>query len=574
MTRRTHTLATAMTSRALCTLLSLLTLTISASSALAQSQDAVLVLSHGGIEQLDVIDIQPTPQGDLEIVDLGRLRIFSTQDGPQTLEDLRVLPDGRLLVAGFSKRQVALLDPLDPEQNLRLYNSPDSFSQLTSVAVITYGAFGSPTRFAFSDSQLSLVSIYDTQDKAIVRRDGAFITGGRASFAQSILLPGGRLATATNWNALGVYAVDLIELTPQDGGPTLTRFTNTTHIDQPAQTFVRQEIDQLRDLMGLDAQTLLVTTRFSVFAMTTSGEILWRLTTADDPELNGELASARVSPGGKLIVASFEPGAWTKPHPNHQVHWYTLPQAPEAQPTRAAVTGPLSRAPRRIEPYLSTGGTGTLNYSAGLQDLAAGDLSDLDIKAPLALSGQRLRPNEQISASVTFVNQGINAIGLSKLAVIAFEGGDCQDPQASLRVLLEATDILIEPMSERALEGAIRFDNNSPLKPGNWCTQAAAQAKDGQWLTFGPELTIDVFEDDMQGPKPLPFEDLGLKTPSDMDLADMGGEDMNAPKPATNPDEGCGCTQTTPQSGASYALLWGVVLGGVALRRRIKLTPK
>lgn len=559
-----------MTSRARCFLLSLLTITLSATGAMAQSQDAVLVLSHGGIEQLEVQDLQPSPQGDLQVVDLGRLRIFSAQDGPQTLEDLRVLPDGRLLVAGFSKRQVALLDPLDPEQNLRLYNSPDSFSQLTSVAVITYGAFGSPTRFAFADSQLSLVSIYDTQDKAIVRRDGAFITGGRASFAQSILLPQGRMATATNWNALGVYAIDLIELTPQNGGPTLTRFTNTTHIDQPAQTFVRQEIDQLRDLMGLDDQTLLVTTRFSVFAMTTSGEVLWRLSTADDPELGGELASARVTPGGKLIVASFEPGAWTQPHPNHRVRWYSLPEAPAISPTPLASTGPLARAPRRIEPYFSTGGTGTLNYSAGLQDLATGDLSKLTVKAPLALSGQRLRPGEQLSASVTFVNEGINALGLSKLAVIAFEGGDCQDPQALLRVLLEINDVLIEPMSERALEGAIRYDDASPLRPGNWCTQAAAQDKDGQWATFGPELTIDVFEGDTTGPKPLPFEDLGLQTPSDMDLADMGAGDMDTPKPSKQPDEGCGCAQTSPQHHSATALLWGLILGGLALRRRRK----
>lgn len=560
-----------MTSRALCTLLSLLSITLGATGAMAQSQDAVLVLSHGGIEQLEVQDLQPSPQGDLQVVDLGRLRIFSAQDGPQTLEDLRVLPDGRLLVAGFSKRQVALLDPLDPEQNLRLYNSPDNFSQLTSVAVITYGAFGSPTRFAFADSQLSLVSIYDTQDKAIVRRDGAFITGGRASFAQSILLPQGRMATATNWNALGVYAIDLIELTPQNGGPTLTRFTNTTHIDQPSQTFVRQEIDQLRDLMGLDAQTLLVTTRFSVFAMTTSGEILWRLNTADDPDLGGELASARVTPGGKLIVASFEPGAWTQPHPNHKVRWYSLPEAPASTPTLIASTGPLSRAPRRIEPYFSTGGTGTLNYSAGLQDLATGDLSKLIVKAPLALSGQRLRPDEQISASVTFVNEGINALGLSKLAVIAFEGGDCQDPQASLRVLLEATDVLIEPMSERALEGAIRYDDSSPLKPGNWCTQAAAQDKDGQWITFGPELTIDVFEGDPTGPKPLPFEDLGLQTPSDMDQTDMGAGDMGPSTPSKPPtDEGCGCAQSKPQRHSATAILWGLILGGVALRRRRK----
>lgn len=545
-------------SSALSALAALTLLSLATQTAHAQSQDATLVLSHGGVEQLDIIDLIQAPQGQPQLLDLGQLRIFSAQEGPKTLEDLRTLPDGRVLLGGISKRGVIIVDPLDLDNPQPLYQSPDTFSQLSTIAVANYGAFGTPTRVIFADSRSAIISIYDTQDAAVVRREGVFINGGRASFAQSILMPQNRLASATNWSALGIYAIDILDLGAQ-GGPSLTRFSNTTHADQPAQTFTRDFIQELRDLIALDADTLLVTTRFSVFAMTTSGELLWRLNVEEDEALSGELASARVTPGGKLVIASFEPGQWTQPHPNHRIHWFALSEDPKTPPTRITQTGPLSRAPRRIEPYHSTGGTGTLGYTAGLDTLPSGEVSQLSIKTALAFTGVRLRPDDTVDASVTFINEGQSAIGVKQLAIVATEGTRCDDPTLPLNTLISSGPRIIEPGAEYALKDQLSYDQASPFKkPGTWCAQAAAQDADGQWFTFGQEVLLDIVEGDKPGPKPLPYDDLNLSQ-GDMDhSADMGA-DMAAPTPGAkpNPDDGCGCTSTKrpPLSGALGALL-------------------
>ena len=512
----------------------------------AQSQDAVLVLWHGGVDRLGLLDVRerlgaasagadPGQPAPWEVVDQGQVRLF--EGSPQTIEDVRVLPDGRLLLTGINKKRVLVVNPDDLTQQL-VYDPQNTFAQLETAAVVTYGAFGAPTRVLIADSQPSLLSIYDVEQRAIVRREGLFLPNAKAFFAQAILLPEGRLAVATNWRSAQVSGIDLIDLTPGPERPARVRLANVAHEGQPAQTLIAPALSDLRDLMGLDAQTLLVATRHSVLAVTRQGQLLWTLELSS---LGGEVASARVTPSGRLVVATFEPGQWTSPHVNHRVHWFAWPTAPEEAPTWLASSGPLERAPKRVEPWSSTGGTGTLNYRAGLQDLEAGQLSELTLQTPLTLSADTLGAQDAISASVTWLNPSPRAVAAWRAAIVATRGERCDDPQQPLQVLAQQEALLFEPGQTRALTATLRAQ--APLSPGRWCVQAALRADQGPWLTFAPELALTVLDDQGQSKPRLPSRDLNLRQPGQ--AQDMGqDQDQGGQRPSTpEASEGCACAQ-------------------------------
>lgn len=541
-----------MTPRRLSTSILLLLMCLAPLSVLAQSRDAVLVLSHGGVQSLDLLDLQPGVNQSFDVIQ-GSVRLYPQNEAPQTIEDLRVLPDGQLLTSGIRKNQLTQFDPLNTSHTT-LYTH-NTRSQLKSLSVITYSAFGTPRRILFTDNSNSIVNIFDTQTEKIVWRQSLFITGGVTSFAQAILLPNAKLAIATNWSALDLHAIDIVELAPGPG-PSLTRFSNTTNIDHPEQTFIREQIDELRDLVAIDAETLLVTTQFSVFAMRTNGDILWTINMADDLNFGGEFASARITLNNTIAIATFEPGVWVQPHPNHKIHWYRIDQN---QPQRITQSGPLPKAPKRIEPAQSTGGTGTLNYRAGLQDIGQGDLEDINITMALTLSATMLDVGDALNANFIIKNASNQAVTLKRMAVLATAGNDCDAPGQPTIPILEETELIVEPDAELGLAGDIDINEESILKPGQWCLQAGIQDVEENWKVFAPRQVITVNNEQGNTKPKVPTRDLRVSTP-DMP-ADLGTMDMTMEPspPPSNPDDGCGCRQIPTHPTPPWFALLGIL---------------
>lgn len=537
-----------------------------ASSAPAQAEDSVIILYEGGVQTLDVLEIEEGVGASFDVIDRGVLQIIPRDAQPVTLVDVKVLRDDRILLSGLSNSGVAVWDSQTEELEY-VWRPSSNVSQVESASVATYTPSGTPQRLLLADSAPSTVQIWDQLTQKFTWRRALFLPGARARFTQAILLPDARVAVATNWVQPGIVGIDVIELRDPEGDdtPAHIRIANRDHDGGPPELIVQRLLDEVRELIALDSETFLVTTPHNILAMKHDGTIDWRIDITADPELGGEFASARAFTSGRIAVATFEPGRWVDPHPNHRLHWYDII---DNVPTRIATSAALERAVRRVEPRAGTGGTGTVGFESTLEISADGELADVQIDRALSLSRDLVRQGQQLEGSVQFANTSERGVEAAKVAVLAVPDANCF-PTGDIQTLFEQEDVIIEPLALFELTGSITIDEG--FASTTWCAFPALQNKDGEWLNLvSHAVNFQVQSiDAMSGFPKLPSQDLDVKTPTPGDMPDMGvtAPDMSlhTPEPEPEPASGCACSQHSAPTGD--AALLGIV-GLLMLGRR------
>ena len=555
---------------ALAMLLLLSTLLFGAQEAAAQ--DGVLVVPHGGVRALPQMTIERI--GDQwSVADLRAVEIFPAPENARVIKDARVLPDGRILLSGIDDTDIGVSDP-DTGEYALVFRSENVFSSIESGVIAGYSPSGNLARVLYTDPSLSVAGIYDRTLEREIWRASLFVTGARALLVQAILLPGARIVTATNWRSIGVSGIDRFELAADPNTPSQVRMATAMHEGAPEELLIVPELDSLRDVMALDADTLLVTTRYKLLAIQFDGTILWELDTLDDPMIQGEFASARVLPSGRIVAATFEPGVWTSPHPNHRVHWFTPPEG-DQPPARIASSQGLSRAPLRVTSADGTGGTGTAGYEAELGQANDGSPEQLQLSERFGVAPDITRVGDILKGRLVYQNSGDSGVVLARLAVVAIPGNSCIPMGIEPRTLWEREDLLIGPGSDYAFTGEVTID--ATFEQGPWCAFIEMEDVRGNIYT---QLEInDIWEvageDGMETFPKLPGKDLELvvgESPPMEPEPDMGGGDGPVYEiPDPEDDRGCGCRQPGKNPGqedGALLLLGAALLFGVRVRRK------
>ena len=535
----------------------------------ASAEDGVVILYEGGVQTLDVLELEAGAGGSLEVIDRGELQIIPRDEPPVTLVDVKVLRDDRILLTGLSNSGVAVWDSQTGE--LEYVWRPDSnFSQVESASVATYTPSGTPQRLLLADSVPSTVQIWDQLSQKFTWRQALFLPGARAHFTQAILLPDARVAVATNWVQPGIVGVDVIALRAEPGeAPAHIRIANRDHDGGPGEVIVQRLLDEVRDLIALDDQTFLVTTPHNILAMKHDGTIDWHIDITADPDVGGEFASARAFTSGRIAVATIEPGRWVDPHPNHRIHWYEIT---DNVPRRVATSAALERAVRRVEPRAGTGGTGTVGFESTLEISADGALADVEIDRELSLSSERVRRGQQLDGSVQFANTSERGVEAAKIAVLAIPDENCF-PTGETRTLFEQDDVTIEPIALFELSGTLTIDES--FESTTWCAFPALQSKEGEWINLissAVNFQVLPVDEDTGYPK-LPSQDLDVQTPDPEGSPDMGApepdmSETSPPPPTPEPERGCACAQSgVPAGDGMLAGLFGLLLLGMRRQR-------
>ncbi len=555
----------------LCATLSALTLTSLRASAQDDRSDALVTpyapTRHGALFTLS--------QG--EALQLADVELVPAPREAQVVRDVKVLPDGAFLLTGPDQGVVRS----DPREGLwqRLMTPLDMFATIESASVSAYDSLGRPSQLLITDSQPTIVSLWDVGSQAYTWRRNLFVPGARGFFAQGIVLPEDEVAIATSWRSLGLYGIDLIDARdPARQGP--HRIANLAHAGAPDALTLMGELDELRELMALDAQHLLVTTRLALFVMRRDGEIVWRVDVGDAVGLTGELASARALPSGLIVAATFAPGFWTQAHPDHRVAWIAPPSADSPQPSLVARSGALPWAPRRVEAREGTGASGTLDYVPGQLATQPGELEDLSLTGPPQLTPEVSVPGALVRARFTLRNDSEGELGPLRVALLARAGEGC-DPAQPAQLVVELADVRVGAEADYSFDAQGRL--GVAFGPGRWCAQAAVRrSEDTAWRVLSPSASFEIAQPG-QSTITVPTQDLGLERGE----PDMGGDtDMSesdeemGPGRASGADEGCACALPGGRTRAPSALLWLVMLSafgarqGASWKRRSMARPK
>ena len=550
---------------------------LTAPTALAQGvaeEDAILIVPHGGVRELPKMTIEEL--GGAWSVSISRsVPIFPAPQEAQVIKDARVMPDGRILLSGIEDIIVGVSDP-DAQTFSPVFTSENIFSSIQSGVVAGYSPSGDLARALYTDSALSTAGIYDRLLEREIWRASLFVPGARALLVQALLMPGARIITATNWRSIGVSGIDRFELAPSPDVPAQVRFATAMHEGAPEDLIIVPKLADLRDIMAIDEETLLVTTRYMVFAMTFDGTILWTFDVQDDPQIQGEFASARILPSGRIAAATFAPGVWTSAHPNHRIHWLSAPEGGQP-PVRLATSQSLSRAPLRVTSALGTGGTGTFGYEAERGQVNDGSPEQLQLSERFGVAPDTTKPGELLKGRLVYQNTGDAGVVLSRLAVVAIPGNSCIPQGVEPRLLWERREVLIGPGSAYTFDGEVTIGED--FETGPWC--AFVELEDASGELF-PQLEInDIWEvtgeDGMETFPKLPGKDLSLvvgEAPMEPE-PDMGmgpGQDVIDIPGAGDDTSGCGCRQpgTSPANTPDIPGAILIALGAMAVgwRRR------
>ncbi len=526
-------------------------LTCTASSILpthAAAQDRVVVVPANGTTTLPLYGITPHADGGFTVTSRETLDVIPPPRGPQRIRDVKVLPDGSFLLAGLDEEGVAQSDP-DAGTLEFLWISEARFTRIESASVGAYDADGAIRRLVITDSNASLLTLWDVETEAPVLRQSLLIPGSRAIFSQAITLPGGRLITATNWSSVGVFGLDIIDVV---GGPAADarRIANREHGGAPTPLALQPALDEVREVMALDEETFLVTTRYTLLGLDLAGDILWSYDLRDDPSLGGEFGSARALPSGRIAAVTYEPGKWNVPHPNHRILWFARQGAPTTGLERLAVSEALTAAPLRVAAAAGTGGTGTLGYQAVLGEGATGDVANIALADSVRLDRSTIAQGESVMTSVTFRNTAAEATTAPRLLLEAIPSTNCLPEDDAPRALVSRSDVVFAPLATNILSGNATITADFP--PGTWCVYPAIERADGSrraLLAGGAALTVTSPGD---GGIMLPSEDLNLRVdPPDMGMTTRDMTVIDIPQ-----DHGGGCACHTPGNSSEPPYLW------------------
>lgn len=555
------------------------------SPSLASAQAPVLVLPHGGVRALPAYTLERQPSDDTWRVTRQADRVILADDQPlERFTDVKTLPDQSLLLSGLlqAPRSGVAIATLSPRAAEVILEADNDFTRIDSASVATASAPGTPSRLLVADSNTSFVSIWDLEQRAFIWRQPLSISGTRATLSQAIAMPRNRVVTAAHWPALDLWALDVFHLTPEDGTPARYKIASRDLNTLGSDDLVEPSLANLRDVMALDADTLVLTTTTTILAIDIeSAEVLWTIRAADLDALRGELASARLTPDGHLVAATFEPGKWVEPHPNHRLHWFALSQSSRTTAPSLIATSPsLDRAPQRVTSRESDGGTGTLFYEGAIDPGQSG--SDLSVITPTgqpSLDFVNLKQGARTTATVTFSNPSSQTLTPPSLAIAGAAGDNCQLGTLFATNLVTAPPgARLDPLGVYTLTGDLEIPLDA--SPGSWCIFPAIKLEDGTWRHFTRFATkITVVSEDGSGGADLPRQELpvesfepGTSMPPDQG---MGEDDMGMGPTVTFPEDegsgGCGSCTTTSRNTSPNPLFLLIVfgaLGRLARQRR------
>ena len=533
-----------------------------ASPLFAQTPRDVHVLGHGPLRVAEAYRL---------VADGSVLRLPSVPlvpdlaSEPVEVSDLKVLPDGQLLMAKHLSKGVVTYAPgaMAPKA---LWD-PQGLDLLVSTAsVAAYTPVGSIARLVFAETRTSQIFLYDVLTDRLLYSTTLLLPGGKAEPVQAIVMPGDRVVVASNWPREGLSGIDIVTFGPQ--GTLRTRLATRAHDGGPQSQIVVPELEEVRDLQGLGADTMVVATAKAVLALGVGGEVAWRLEVAQDPKLTGSVSSVALLGSGEMAVTTLEPGFWTEPHPNHRVHWYTLPAGPGEAPLWLGSSPPLERAPRRVTSAMGTGGTGTLGYTAGLMDVAGGELSSVESSGVLGLMPGSIRQGGEVTLTQTLRNTGEVLVYLSAARWLATQGSGCMPGAVPPVVLLEQRGLSLEPGMQQEVSQPLR----PALPPGSWCVYLELEGPRGEKeARFAQGALLEVEADSGRATVQVPKRDLELQV-GDFGSPNEMGQDMGqggSGAASGGGGEGCGCGQTGSQTPGGWPLEVLGCLGALwALRRQ------
>ncbi|MEZ4459963.1 MAG: MYXO-CTERM sorting domain-containing protein [bacterium] len=502
----------------------------------AQSPNAVQVLFHGGQSSLYGIDLV-----DDVAVELGP-RAITVE--PEASLDMKLLPGGGVLLGQASGRgfavydaQQALVSLLDPTRRYR---------EVSRVAVASYAAFGVPSRMLIGDSFSSVVTIRDLQTNQTVWYRSILNGNSFGKVAAVAALPDNQALVAARWDDLGISVIDIFDVSVI-GDP--LEIASQDYAAAPFDTVVVPEIAQIRDVFARPDGTLLVGTASRVVLLSPDRQLLKQLPLAMFG-VSGEVASVRWTESGLVAFATYEPGAWTRPSESHRIHWW------DPQTDAVYSSGSLTAAPAAIDAWAGHGGTGTENFLAGLDELALGNLSDIEAQA-ISLNQTTFVRGDEIRVRVVATNRGAFPVPTQGFRVDA-ANRRCDEAVDFTEDIGQGTPIIVYPAAVQEFNAVRVVDSRIP--PGDWCVRATVSDESGALLELSPRLDVLVLD---QGTMGTPLE----STPLDFNEAPDMGDDMADMGPQREPgnDDGCGCSSANGLD-ASVLALFGLVL--MTLRRR------
>lgn len=521
-----------MRNRPLIAALAVLLITIGAASAQAQSEDAVVVLFHGGVESVLALDL-----ANAGVQELGHERIAQTQWSGL---DFKRLPLRGHLLSQASGAGFAIFD--SEAQPSFIFDEEFRFRSVPSASVAGYVALGEPGRILMADSFQGVVSIRDIKTDRLVWFENFQIQGSFPDFASAIVMPQNRVVIAANWPSLDLKAIDIFDF---EGGEIQRRqIANRVVVGAPEDSIPVESFDEeIVDVFGLPDGDLLVSTTFSVMRMTDAGEVVWRFDTASDPTISGEVRAARLLPSGKFVVATFKRGRWVESDPDHRIHWLSGPPL-----ERVASSSPLERAPAGLDLYQGHGGSGTFNYEAGFAENALGTLDAIEL-SQFSLSAEEFERGDNLQATASLRNTGDLDVILSE-ATISATPGTCDAPNGPSVELASASGITISASTTFVLMNEIVVSFDFDL--GSWCARIEAQDLDGNQDSLAT-MEFGIVDEAQDRPSPVDVSDLEFDRPMTEADTDMGGD---AGGQEISMDEGCGCGSTGASHGTPFVLLF------------------
>ncbi|MEM1347856.1 MAG: MYXO-CTERM sorting domain-containing protein [Myxococcota bacterium] len=566
MTRALHLTATACVT-ALCSWCSL-----HPSSAYAQSgPEDVVVITHGGTRSVTLVTVD-------DLGDTSNLTQFVLpEDRPSELiASVRALPDGSLLLAGVGDARVVRV--LADGALRDTYVSPRRFPELTSAAIAGYASNGAPTQVLVTDASSSQAIVRDLRRGADIWTTSLSVPpqgsalGSQARIFQGAVLPGGRIALAAQLTTLDTWTVDIFTLAGADDPEMRQQLSSRPYPQQPPTTRVAPELERARDMTALDADTLLLASATSAFALKTDGSVAWTIDIADFLDVGGEIAAARKLDSGRIAVATFEPGVWTQAHPNHRVHWFELTEREEgvSAVTLIRSSTPLQRAPKALGALRSTGGTGTFRDSSGLGAPSGGGATTaLEVSKELLLTPESASLGQRLTVNYEVTNTSQAPVGVTRFVVAALPNAACQE-ETPTRILAETNATTLAPLATFTLEASVFLDANSGYAPGTWCAYAAVQDNDGSWARLGDAVTFAI----TGAPTDiLETEDLSLEEFDDSapDPDDPEGDLDAVDLPEVS---GCGCQQPVGRPTAPWSIALVLLAMGWMIARRRRRTQQ
>ena len=503
--------------------------------------NAVLVLPFGGIQSLPIRDLN----GANEVISLGFRRVVPVGEDVR-ISDIKVLADGSHLLADVSGRGFAITDKDGNYRNQ--FSEPNTVPSIKSVSVATYFSPGEPSILAIAESSAQIIVLRDSASGQVIWGESVRQGDGQGELVQIVVQPGNRVSLAANYASLGLSVIETFNVTSNAQEP--IRFANIESSGQPTNTIIVPGMDDIRELMVLEDGSYLITTRVKVFLLSSEGLLLWTISSGDYPEVGGEFSSGRKLPSGLIAVSTYEPGAWTRPHFNHRLHWLD----PMTR-NLIATSDVFSAAPIRVEPLRGHGGTGTFDFNAGLNDIGRGDFAKIKLER-MQLDPPEIEIGDRVEFLAQLVNEDTFSIALKEIQFFAAPGTCAENGER--HVFGIANSVAISPMGTFLLNNDTLIDTT--FEEGVWCAKVEIENGVGQKRILEKTFDFSIVKRKRETNSTVDIDDLPFRNgPVDfgMDVSDMGELNIDI-VPA---DEGCCATAHSRRGpGFMFFFLFGIFL--------------